>query len=220
MKVSPEHVGDEPPPMVRLLIDVVAAGAILYSVASIVLGQYWIACLGNISSFSLLALALIYLTAESSLTHAGLGRIEAMVLSVLFANGFLQSYEIIYHFSFPVYFNHFNPPFLDGDGIRYLIERFLSILPIALIRRQLSFGRLSLVSLLLFMVLWGIWILCGFPQYFAEDAFYPIIIRASDKYALSLMLNFGSKLVLAVFYISLLRLKSPLKDLSSRLTTL
>ncbi|MDQ1280502.1 MAG: hypothetical protein QG670_1765 [Thermoproteota archaeon] len=191
---------------VKWIIEGLAVGAIIFSVTSIILKQLWVAPLGNISSFSLLSLALIYLLSESSLIRAGLELVEAMVLSILFAFTYLQSYELIYHFSFPIYLNYFRLPILDGEGARYLIERLPAVLPIALMRKHMAFHRISAIFLLLFMTIWAIWLLYGFPQYFAQDTFYPTILKTSDQYILSLTLNFGSKLVLALFFISLLKL--------------
>ncbi len=209
----PKYLSSQLPRIIRQTIGVMAIVAAFYSVASIILSQHWVTFLGDLSAFSLLSVSLIYLASESSLTRAGLDWVEAIVLSALFSNAFIQSYELIYHFSFLVYFNYFKWPLLDGDGIRYLVERSLTILPTALLRKHLSFGKLSAASLVLFAALWGTWILYGFPQYFSENSYYPIILEASDRYTTSILLNFGSKLVLAVFFISLLKLSSFKKNL-------
>jgi len=40
----------------------------------------------------------------------------------------------------------------------------------------------------------------GYPQYFSTDYFYPRIIKTDDPFTVSLMLNLGSKPVLALFF--------------------
>ena len=133
---------------------------------------------------------------------------DAVIFSILFCNAFLQSYELIYHFSYPVYFNYFMPPFLTGNDIRYLVLGFLPILPVFLMRKHLSFKKTSLVTLTVFVVIWVVWIMYGFPQYFSDEYFYPRILRTDDPYTLSMVLNFGSKVVLASFFTSLLKIGS------------
>ena len=170
----------------------------------IFLRQYWIISLGNISTFSLGSVALIYFLSEWSLTRTNMESLDSIILSILFTNVFLQSYELIYHFSFPIYLNYFKPPSLNGDEIRYVLVELLAICPILLIRTHLSFKILSIVLLTFFITIWIVWILYGFPQYFFEGYFYLTILKTGDPYTLALILNFGSKFILAMFFISLL----------------
>jgi hypothetical protein len=174
----------------------------------IFLRQYWIEPLGNMSPFSLGSAALVYLFSEKSLTEARTSWFDAIILSILYSNAFLQSYELIYHFSYPVYLNYFKPPFLSGENLRYLILGSLQILPVFMLRRHLSFKKASLVTLVAFASIWIIWILYGFPQYFSNDYFYPRILKTDDPFAASLVLNFSSKPILALFLISLLEVGS------------
>jgi hypothetical protein len=73
-----------------------------------------------------------------------------------------------------------------------------------MLRRHLSFKKTSLAALVVFASIWIVWILYGFPQYFSNDYFYPRILKTDNPFATSLILNFSSKPILALFFISLL----------------
>ena len=190
--------------MVGWTLRLLSISAIILSTVMIVLRQYWIEPLGNMSTFSLGSVALVYLLSEKSLTEANTSWFDAIILSILYCNVFLQSYELLYHFSYPVYLNYFKPPFLSGEDFRYLILGSLPILPVFMLRKHLSFKKASIVALAVFASIWIVWIMYGFPQYFSSDYFYPRILKTDDPFTASLVLNFGSKPVLALFFVSLL----------------
>ncbi len=180
--------------------------ALLGLVASIVLvlaGKLWVSALGGVSAVSLGCVCGLYYLMCSRLRQDGMGRGQSMVLAVLFANVFAQTYEVVYHFTFPVYFNYFSPPFFSGADVRFAALEAVVMMPVFLVRRHLRFGRLSALLLLLFAGIWSVWILYGFPQYFAVGTFYPRVLSSADPYHLSLLLNFGSKTVLALLFGSL-----------------
>jgi hypothetical protein len=211
------------PILVKWVFRLVSISAIVLSAIMIVLQQYWIEPLGNMSPFSLGSAALVYLLSEKSLTDAKITWFDAIILSILYCNVFLQSYELIYHFSYPVYLNYFRPPFLSGEALRYLILGTLPLLPIFMLRRYLSFKRISLAMLVVFASIWIVWIMYGYPQYFSTDYFYPRILKTDDPFTVSLMLNFGSKPILALFFVTLLNTDSidpfgmRLRDIRGRL---
>jgi hypothetical protein len=160
--------------------------------------------LGGMSSVSLAAVSGLYLLTELHLSRNGTPIGQAVVLAILFANAFLQAYEITYHFTFPVYLNYFRFPFLNGDGIRFLFLDGIMLLPLVLIKKYLSLTRLTWLLLVIFLLVWGAWILYGFPQYFAEGYYFPRLLETSDPFHTSLYLNFGSKALLACFFASFL----------------
>jgi hypothetical protein len=204
---------------VRVVVNVLALTALGYALFHVLVQQYWIACLGNISAVSLGSVALIYLLSEVALLRTGLGWVETLIWPAMFGYAYLQSYELIYHFTFPVYLNYFQLPFLDGAGIRFLLERVVSVLPIALMRKHLSCTKLTIASSMLFVLIWVLWILYGFPQYFHEGYFYPRILQTKDPFAYSLLFNFSSKLVLATYFLSMLHIdRTVLPVLKRRLT--
>jgi hypothetical protein len=168
-------------------------------------GDLWIDPLGGMSSVSLAGASGLYLLTELHLSRMGTPIGQAIVLAILFANAFLQAYEIIYHFTFPVYLNYFRFPFLNGDGIRFLFLDGIMLLPLILIKKYLSATRLTWLLLVLFLLVWGAWILYGFPQYFSQGYYFPRLLEASDPFHTSLYLNFGSKALLACFFASFLQ---------------
>jgi hypothetical protein len=185
------------------LLRFIAFVVLAISVAFAVLGQYWIAALGGISPFSTGAISGLYLLTDSRLRRDGASAGESIIPSILFANVFVQAFEIVYHFSFPVYLNYFRPPFFDGSEIRYLVLEGVMLVPVLLVRRHLRFGALSAGLLACFFVAWTTWVLFGFPQYFTGSFYYPRFFVASNPYHLSLFLDFGAKTILALFFASL-----------------
>ncbi len=166
------------------------------AVALIALGQLWVFPLGGLSSVGLASICALYVLGEHRFRSRGAGPLESMVLAVLFANAFLQSYEIVYGLSF-------FPP-MTGTELRTVILWLLMVSPLLLVRRYLRFGRASGAALAAFAAVWAVWLLYGFPQYYVEGYPFPQVLRTGDPFHLSLWLNFGSKAILAAFYASLL----------------
>lgn len=173
----------------------------------VVLGQFWVAAIGNISPVTIGAVCGLYLLSDTRLRDNGVGTTESMILSILYANVFVQTFETVYHFSFPVYLHYFRPPFLGGDDVRYLALESVMLLPILLVRRHLSFRLRTWGIVTCFAAIWAVWILSGFPQYFDRTTYYPQILVSTDLFHLALALDFGSKVTLALFFASLIRSK-------------
>ena len=178
----------------------IAWEALVASVILVVLGQFWLAVIEDISPVSIAAISGLYLLMDSRLRRGGVNHGESIVLSILFANVFAQTFELIYHFTFPVYLNYFQPPFLNGDDVRYLATEGTMLLPILLLRRHLRFGILSAGLLICFVTSWTVWILYGFPQYFTSAFYFPRFLSSQDSFDLSLWLGYGSKAILALFF--------------------
>jgi hypothetical protein len=138
---------------------------------------------------------------------------DAIVFAILFPAAFLWTYEIIYHFSFPPSPGPFSLTEL-GINLRYLATAGLPIIPLILLRKELTFKRISAILLGIFAVMWVFWLLYGYPQYFINGAlnggkwliYSPPVLRDTDPWDTSLFLNFGSKTVLAVFFASILKM--------------
>jgi hypothetical protein len=171
----------------------------------IALGQLWIYPLGRVSPITVGAVCGLYFLMDRRLEKDGVSRGQAIVLAILFANVFAQSFEMVYRFSFPIYLNYFKPPFLDGDGVKYLAMESIMLLPILLVRRHLRFGAISAILGSSFVMVWAVWILYGYPQYYALTYYYPQIIFSNDPFHLSLWINFGSKTILALFFASIIQ---------------
>jgi len=182
--------------------------AFLGLLASLVLlagGQLWIGALGDISTVSFGSVSFLYLLMETRLENDSVPTTSSVVLAVLYANVFLQTYEVLYHFTFPVYLNYFRPPFLSPADLRYIAFEALLLSPIVLVRKQVRFGWLSAGLAALFVAVWAAWILYGFPQYFTNDTYYFRVLTAESRRNTALVLNFGSKTVLALLFASLIR---------------
>jgi hypothetical protein len=161
--------------------------------------------LGGISAFSLLSISLIYTVSVRS-NERVLGASRAIAYSALYCVAFLSSYELVYHFTWPVYLDYFRYPYgVNLSNLEYLAWHLpLVIIPAYLMRNRIRITRISYGFALAFVMIWSAWILAGFPQYFALGTFYyQPIVSMSDYWSASLVLNFGSKLVFAGLFISM-----------------
>jgi hypothetical protein len=192
-------------------------GALLVFLASLVLtiqGKVWVVQLGSVSTISLASVSVIYVLSQYRFKSVGYTEMKSIVLGVLFANVFLQVYELIYGLTWDLNGLFSYPPTFTGGELRALLLWLIMISPFLLVHECLSFKWTSAVVLSLTGAVWVLWILYGFPQYYLTGYFFPQILKTSDPYHLSLWFNFGSKALLAVFFVSLLE---PLKALKSAL---
>jgi hypothetical protein len=191
--------------------------ALLAFAASLVLtfeGKLWVGPLGDVSSISVGSVAIIYALSQYRFRNAGYTEMKSIVLGVLFANAFLQCYELVYGLTFSLSAVLSDPPTVTGTDVRTFILWLIMISPILLVHEHLRFKRTSAVLLSLTGAVWVVWILYGFPQYYYSGYAFAQILKTSDPFHLSLWLNFGSKALLAVFFVSLLE---PLRALKAAL---
>jgi hypothetical protein len=203
-------------PVHRLVLGsyIVAFLALLASLALTVEGKLWVSQLGDVSSISLASVSVIYVLSQYRFAKAGYTELKSIVLGVVFANAFLQVYELIYGMTFALSGALSGPPSVSGTELRTFILWVIMISPILLVQEHLRFKRTSAALLLLLGTVWVAWILYGFPQYYYSGYAFPQILTTSDPYNLSLWLNFGSKALLAALFVSLLE---PLKALNNAL---
>ena len=193
--------------------------SLLVFVASLVLtleGQIWVVQIGSVSSISLASISVIYAVSQYRFMSGGYSKAESIVLGALFANAFLQCYEVAYGLTWALSALIADPP-LTGTEVRTFLLWLVMISPIILVRKNLRFTRASAALLSATAVVWAAWILYGFPQYYLSGYFFPQVLKTSDPYHLSLWLNFGSKALLAAFFLSLLEPSSAFKAALFRL---
>lgn len=193
--------------------------ALLVFGASLVLtfeGRIWVVQIGSISSISLASTSVIYAVSQYRFQSVGYSELKSMVLGVLFANAFLQCYEIVYGLTWGLSALISDPP-VTGTEVRTFLLWLVMASPIILVREHLRFKRTSAALLGATGVVWLAWILYGFPQYYVSGYFFPQVLETTDPYHLSLWLNFGSKALLAALFVSMLE---PLKALNAALSLL
>lgn len=196
---------------------VAALVAFLVSLTMIAWGQPWFVALGYVSWTSVGSVGVIYALAQFRFKGAGYTGMKSMVLGILFANAFLQCYEVAYGFTFGLAALVNDPLTVTGLDIRQLMLWLIMIAPVLLVYDQLRFKRTSALLLALTGAVWALWILYGFPQYYYSGYSFAQVLRTSDPYHASLWLNFGSKALMAAFFVSLLE---PLKALNAALVRL
>jgi len=196
---------------------VAAFVVLLASLVLTVQGRIWVAQLGDISSVSLASVSVIYALGQYRFESAGYTGMKSIVLGVLLANAFLQCYELIYGLTWAISGLYYDPPSVTGTDVRTFLLWLVMISPVLLVHEHLRFKRTSAALLSLTGAVWAIWILYGFPQYYLSGYFFPQVLKTSDPYHLSLWLNFGSKALLAAFFVSLLEPSKALRDALARI---
>lgn len=177
-------------------------------------GQLWVFQLGGVSSISVASVSVIYVLSQYRFKIAGYTEMKSIILGVLFANAFLQCYEVIYGLTFGLSALLSDHPTVTGTDIRTFLLWLIMMSPILLVHEHLRFKWTSAALLFLTGGVWVVWILYGFPQYYYSGYAFPQILKTSDPFHLSLWLNFGSKALLAAFFVSLLE---PVKALNRAL---
>jgi len=183
---------------------VAASFALLASLVWTLEGQLWVAQIGDVSSISVGSVSVIYVLSQYRFKSVGYTEMKSIVLGVLFANAFLQCYELIYGLTFSLSAIVRDPPALTGTDVRTFLLWLIMISPILLVHEHLRFKWTSAALLSLTGAVWVVWILYGFPQYYYSGYAFAQVLKTSDPFHLSLWLNFGSKALLAVFFVSLL----------------
>jgi hypothetical protein len=192
-------------------------GAFLVFLASLALtfeGRLWVSQLGDVSSVSLASVSVIYVLSQHRFRSVGYSEAKSVVLGVLFANAFLQVYELIYGLTFVLSGALAGSPSISGTQARTIVLWIIMISPVLLVREHLTFNRTSGALLAALGAVWVTWILYGFPQYYYSGYAFPQILMTTDSFDLSLWVNFGSKALLAALFVSLLE---PLKALNDAL---
>ncbi|MGH9919608.1 MAG: hypothetical protein ACRD6W_12180 [Nitrososphaerales archaeon] len=194
--------------------------ALLAFAAALVLtseGRLWVGPLGDVSSISVGSVAVIYALSQYRFKRAGYTETKSVVLGVLVANAFLQCYELVYGLTFGLSAALGDPPTLTGTEVRTLILWLIMISPILLVHEKLRLKRSGAALLFLFGAVWVVWILYGYPQYYYSGYAFSQVLKTSDPFHLSLWLNFGSKALLALFFVSLLEPTDALRAALGRL---
>jgi hypothetical protein len=183
----------------------------IIALVQVVEGKLWVGAVGDVSAISLGSVSVIYPLSEYRFSTVGYGELISVVLAVLFANAFLQCYEVAYGLTFGLAAVLSDPPVLTGTDVRTFILWLVMISPILLVREHLRLKRTGLALLAATGAAWVLWILFGFPQYYISGYFFPQVLKTSDPFHISLWLNFGSKALLAAFFVSLLEPTTALK---------
>lgn len=189
------------------------AALVVFVIALILtyLGDLWVWALGGVSSISVGSVAVLYAFCQYRFRSAGFSEFLSVVIALLFANVFLQVYEVVYGLSFGLAAVVDDPVAVTGTDVRTFALWMLMILPVFLFYDRLRFTRWSAIALVLTGLFWVVWILYGFPQYYYSGYAFHQYLKTSDPFHLSLWLNFGTKAILGVFFLSLLEPSKALK---------
>jgi hypothetical protein len=210
--------------MMRAVILASYVAALIVFCASLILiarGQIWVVQVGSVSAVSIGSVSAIYVVSQYRFRSVGYADLSSLVLGVLFANAFLQCYEIVYSLTWDLSgvvkavggFAYDPPSSFTGTDLRMLLLWLVMASPLLLVRQHLRFSALSAVLLSLTGVVWLVWVLYGFPQYYLTGYFFPQVLKTADPYGLSLWLNFGSKALMAAFFVSVLEPSNALRRL-------
>lgn len=171
---------------------------------------YWIITkniwgIGGIFNSSWATYALVFSSIRVITYRRGATKVDSGLIALTSTLSFIWLYEIIYHYSFWVYWNYSKPPYIFEDGNYYFLLVFTPIvLCIFTGYRYISLNPIALISLVFFLSTWLIWVMIGFPQVSFPGNLYPfgsIYISVSNPDDWSYPLNALTKYFLGLFYL-------------------
>ena len=179
--------------------------AFYFLVRWLALGDEYIYELKWIWAPTIVILSLTYIGISLVLTRRGVVDLDVFIVSFTSVVSLTYFYELIFHYSFPVYLNYFRPPFIDLSDLRTGITLGISAILIVVGHKYLRIrGNYPLlISALIFVGLWIFWLGIGFPQKFSEELFFPRFLPIDNAQNLAWSLNILTKIVLAVSYLFL-----------------
>ncbi|MEK0326422.1 MAG: hypothetical protein QQN63_12030 [Nitrosopumilus sp.] len=182
-----------------------SVAAFYFLVRWLALGDEYIYELKWIWAPTIVILSLTYIGISLVLTRRGVVDLDVFIVSFTSVVSLTYSYELIFHYSFPVYLNYFRPPFIDLSDLRTGITLGISAILIVVGHKYLRIrGNYPLlISALIFVGLWIFWLGIGFPQKFSEELFFPRFLPIDNAQNLAWSLNILTKIVLAVSYLFL-----------------
>jgi hypothetical protein len=168
-------------------------------------GRYWLPAWltdaetpTGMSIFTLASLCLIILFTEFRLTNLGIyNKFQSIILSFLYANAFVWTYELIYHYSFPAD--------LTIQSLPSMILVVVQILPAFVLARYMGLrNKIGIIFGIAFCLLWVVWIITGFTQFWHLAHYTHQFFVLPNVYWGSFALNYGTKLSLAGIFIGLI----------------
>ena len=160
------------------------------------------------SSIAIIMAGFVFIGALSNFEHKTNYRVRGIILSILMVFLSIFSFEVIYHFSFPVYLNYFKFPYIGLSSWNFvIITLILGIsLSILKIKNYILLDKTAKILIVLFILIWSFWILNGFPQYFKlGTTYYPTIINIGiqNSYIEILLINFISKIIFMLIFVAI-----------------
>lgn len=186
--------------VVFLLLIAVSA----YYVARLQQGENYAAYLGYVSSSSIIFFSMVFVgTGTTLIRRYGLGDLDTFVISLATTVSLIWTYELIFHYSFPVHLNYYRFPYFLVDLRNLIMMGSLSIL-ILVGRRYIRLKRnhLFFTLIILFTLTYGLWLMIGFPNS-DGNLYQPIRLAVGDPFALGAMLSRLSKFLLSISWILL-----------------
>jgi len=158
-------------------------------------GWLWI----SLFSYSLVYLAISYFLRRQT------SEPNVCIIALTNTLSMIWLYEIFYHFSFWIYWNYSQPPYVFIPENYMQINYALIALTAFSGYRYARISRLTIAFGVTLSFLWLFWVLIGFPQFHTSEL-YPWgtpQIRLANPLDLAYPLNALTKVFLALTYISL-----------------
>jgi hypothetical protein len=165
---------------------------------------YWSSFFGAQSS-SVIFFSLVFVGVAVQLSKRMVPDLETFSIALATTLSAIWFYELIYHYSFISYFNYFRFPYFQfSDANTLVMDCALSLLIVAGHRHmRLRRNYLLWISISLFMILYGFWLIIGFPQYADRTFQLPVLIAVEDPFGTAFFLGRISKLSLCISWVFL-----------------
>ncbi len=173
-------------------------------------GAFWSETLRT-NVFTIVSYSGVFVFVALILLRRGLGDVEAFSISVSTTLSSMWFFELIYHYSFPIYLNYFRFPFFELADVRTLIldGSMVSLILVGYKYLKIRRNYFFLVSFCLFILCYSFWLLIGFPQVWAGEFYLPKMLDVANPFQLSQISNVLSKLLLCVSWVCLYLKKEP-----------
>jgi len=175
----------------------------VYAFFLILVGEFWTPFFGAQSS-SIIFFSLVFIGVAILLAGRGVPDLETFSIALATTVSAIWLYELIYHYSFPVYFNYFRFPFFDfNDAHTLLLEGATSLLVLAGYKyARLRGNNVFWLLVLAFFATYTAWLLIGFPQF--DGTFtLPRYLQVGNPFFAGYILNRVSKLLLCLSWVAL-----------------
>lgn len=168
-------------------------------------GEYLAYNFGYTSTLSVISYPLMFAATSMILVRRhGVDDVRAFVTSLSTTLSAIWFYELVYHYSFPVYWNYFRPPYFDLSDFRTLfMNTSLSLL--ILVGRDFIKVRgnvLFIAFMSLFAATYGLWIAIGFTHP-DGSSYTPVLIEVENPELVGFVLNRLSKALHIAAWVSL-----------------
>lgn len=174
-----------------------------YAVSKLIRGELYSEHF-NMAASTVLYYSMVFIFTAVLLMSRGLRDVEAFSIALSTTISAIWLYELIYHYSFPIYFNYFKYPYFDFKDFRTLFNHggLAALILVGYRHIKVKKNYYFITAFLSFSTTYALWLLTGF-YHLDGKTYLPAIIIVNDPVSFGFFMNRLSKLLLCVAWIML-----------------